>query len=137
MSKVTAPWQEGEIENSHAAGHCPTVCSCRRYHTKGTQAGDWYLPTIGELGIMWARMKEINDSLDLIGEDYAIKVGSYEEMEENSELDLVYGNLFWSCLETKEQFVKTLIPFQSGRLSWPAKFHDNAATRARAFLAIE
>ena len=136
MSKVTAPWQEGEIENSYAAGHCPTVCACRRYHTKGTQAGDWYLPTIGELGIMWARMKEINDSLDLIGEGYAIKVGTLKEYREANNSWGTFGIWLWSSLElnsTNSKFLRC----SHGNADWASKSSlDSGGGRVRAFLAF-
>ena len=136
MSKVTAPWQEGEIENSYAAGHCPTVCACRRYHTKGTQAGDWYLPTIGELGIMWARMKEINDSLDLIGEGYAIKVGTLKEYwEANNSWD-TFGLWLWSSLEVGSTHSK-LLGCSDGHADWLYKYYlVSGGSRVRAFLAF-
>ena len=136
MSKVTAPWQEGEIENSYAAGHCPTVCACRRYHTKGTQAGDWYLPTIGELGIMWARMKEINDSLDLIGEGYAIKVGTLKEHREAGNNLNNFGGWLWSSLELNSIHSKYLF-CSYGHAYWHSKSSlGSGGSRVRAFLAF-
>ena len=136
MSKVTVNWQEGEIENSLSPGHCPTVCSCRRYHTKGTQAGDWYLPTIGELGIMWARMKEINDSLDLIGEDYAIKVGTLKEHREAGNNWKIFGYWLWSSLEINSSDSKSLT-CSLGNAHWGSNSSlDSGGSRVRAFLAF-
>lgn len=50
IATVTVAWQSGAISNTFDAGNYPAVCCCRRYHTTGTNAGDWYLPAIGELG---------------------------------------------------------------------------------------
>ena len=79
LKSTTVDWKTGEIENnsSSKAGYFPPIFASKRYYTKGTQAGDWYLPTIGELGIMWARMKEINNSFQLIGPKYSIPVLSF------------------------------------------------------------
>ena len=46
-------------ETIHPAAQC-----CWRYHTVGTNKGDWYLPSAGELGYLAARWKAINNSID-------------------------------------------------------------------------
>ena len=46
-------------ETIHPAAQC-----CWRYHTIGTNQGDWYLPSAGELGYLCARWKAINNSID-------------------------------------------------------------------------
>ena len=43
----------------HPAAQC-----CWRYHTFGTNQGDWYLPSIGELGYLVCRIGNIKNSLD-------------------------------------------------------------------------
>ena len=43
----------------HTAAQC-----CWRYHTIGTNQGDWYLPSAGELGYLVSRWKAINNSID-------------------------------------------------------------------------
>ena len=132
LSKVTVNWQEGEIENSVASGHCPTVCSCRRYHTKGTQAGDWYLPTIGELGIMWARLKEINRSFYLLERIYAIPIGTGQIIVSRPEYDYYFQWLF-SCTEITGAHART-VDARYGYTASPGKHVPGAV---RAFLAIE
>ena len=61
-------WQTAEtIQNIddnefiHPAAQC-----CWRYHTVGTNQGDWYLPSAGELGYLCARWKAINYSIQKI-----------------------------------------------------------------------
>ena len=46
-------------ETIHPAAQC-----CWRYHTIGTNQGDWYLPAAGELGYLAARWKAIDNSID-------------------------------------------------------------------------
>ena len=48
----------GYTETIHPAAQC-----CWRYHTVGTNQGDWYLPSAGELGYLAARWKAINTSI--------------------------------------------------------------------------
>lgn len=40
------------ISNSTNTGNYPAVCIAKRYYTPGTNKGDWYLPSIGELGYL-------------------------------------------------------------------------------------
>ena len=49
----------GRTETIHPAAQC-----CWRYHTVGTQQGDWYLPSAGELGYLAARWKAIDNSIN-------------------------------------------------------------------------
>lgn len=40
------------ISNSTSSGNYPAACIAKRYYTPGTNKGDWYLPSIGELGYL-------------------------------------------------------------------------------------
>ena len=48
-------------EHIHPAAQC-----CWRYHTVGTNQGDWYLPSAGEFGYVVARRKAIDASITKI-----------------------------------------------------------------------
>ncbi len=43
--------------------HFPPALCCARFHTKGTLAGDWYCPAIGELGYLMPRCNVIKAAL--------------------------------------------------------------------------
>lgn len=58
------------IINSTNNGIFPAVCCCARYHTLGTQGGDWYLGAAGENAIMIHYTPEINDKLQQISAIY-------------------------------------------------------------------
>ena len=64
------------IENEHTKGYYPAACCCWRFHTEGTNQGDWYLPAAGELGYVVARKKTINDTISLLTTAYGSSVGS-------------------------------------------------------------
>lgn len=50
IQNQTVDWS-GKIDGkNYHQGDYQAACCCRRYHTVGTNAGDWYLPSIGELG---------------------------------------------------------------------------------------
>lgn len=51
------------ITNSNSYGYYPAACCCWRYHTEGTNQGDWYLPTAGELGYAVTKYNVINNTI--------------------------------------------------------------------------
>lgn len=56
-------WKPGvTTEADFSAASC-----CDMYYTKGTEQGDWYLPSAGEFGYAVARMTAINSSLSTLG----------------------------------------------------------------------
>ena len=58
------------IEHTTYNGIFPAICCCARYHTLGTQPGDWYLGAAGENSIMIYYTPEINTILQQIHEVY-------------------------------------------------------------------
>lgn len=64
-------WQtDTEIEDADGEGYAPAACCCARYHTSGTQAGDWYLGACGEMSIIVVQKQEINNKLAQIATQY-------------------------------------------------------------------
>ena len=63
-------WKTVDKITNGIGSDCATaaVC-CARYKTEGTQSGDWYLPSIGELGFIMPRFNEIQGSLQALGSD--------------------------------------------------------------------
>lgn len=43
-------------------GYHAAACCCWRYHTEGTDQGNWYLPAIGELGYFVVRFEKISNT---------------------------------------------------------------------------
>ena len=60
----------------------PTAaCCCWRFHTEGTNQGDWYLPTVAEFGYVTARAEEIYNTLDILSSIFSYQyVREYEYM---------------------------------------------------------
>lgn len=71
ISKATsqANWKtDATITNSSASGYFPMACCCWRFHTEGTNQGDWHLPSMGELGYLAPRYNKINVAINKINE---------------------------------------------------------------------
>ena len=58
------------IDNQLEEGYTPGACCCWKYHTLGTQQGDWYLPACGEIAILAVKRNEINTKLAAINTLY-------------------------------------------------------------------
>ena len=50
---------DDSIIDNYPQGYYAAACCCWRYHTEGTNQGDWYLPAIGELGYFIVRFNKI------------------------------------------------------------------------------
>lgn len=59
------------IINSRNAGYTPAACCCARYHTIGTEAGDWYLGAAGEMSMIATLRDDINNKLAQIAAVYS------------------------------------------------------------------
>lgn len=86
-------WQTDEsIINSGDQGYSTAACCCARYHTLGTQPGDWYLGACGEISMIVILKNFINNrlaELSKIYKNYCIDILP----------DLGNGTSFWSSTE--------------------------------------
>jgi len=64
-------WKTADsITDNSGANYAPAACCCARYHTLGTQAGDWYLGACGEMCMILAKKTDINAKLAAINTIY-------------------------------------------------------------------
>lgn len=95
------------ITNNSSSGYSPAACCCWRFHTDGTQQGDWYLPAAGELGYLVSRFKKIDDLLDRLlnayGREYISEFTNYSDFPcastESSEEEVMTTSLFSTVAE--------------------------------------
>lgn len=79
-------WKQDEtITNATGSTSAPAAQCCWMYSTVGTNQGDWYLPTIGELAYACARRKAIDASITQINSVLG---------DENAKI--LSNNYFWS-----------------------------------------
>ena len=103
----------------HTAAQC-----CWRYHTVGTQQGDWYLPSAGELGYLASRWKAINTSINKI-------ISSGFEA-----LALTVDDGWWSSTESSSRYtVRLHLHSDNADLSY-GTYDKHDGYYVRAFLAV-
>lgn len=108
----------GRTETTHPAAQC-----CWRYHTIGTNQGDWYLPSAGELGYLCARWKAIDNSIDKL-------VLSGVEA-----LDLPVGRNWWSSAEYSSNNA-VYLHFRKYYVGLYNSLKNTDSSYVRAFLAV-
>ena len=52
----------------------PAAACCHLYKTEGTEQGDWYLPSMGELGYIMPKWNEIQGAISNINTVYGSNV---------------------------------------------------------------
>lgn len=91
---------------------------CINYSTKGTKPGDWYLPSIGEVGYLLARYGKIRTALRqccdfLYGDDGAYEINIYQDIISSTYYDVNARWMFTPCRYTynDESFNGNVTPF--------------------------
>lgn len=114
LATAQSDWRTAsEITNYSTPGYYPVVCCCWRYHTIGTNQGDWYLPAIGELGYYFARYSIIRKTLD------------------NFELDSEYIGHYWSSTPSNQSQVWALRNDNYGQI---AHYYKNDVAAAKMYI---
>lgn len=91
IMNVATKYTTGEISyDDHSEGSYPAATACNRFHTKGTDAGNWYLPSVAEIGYIVARFVDINNTLKSLSN--AIELGNIVTYGQ-------YGVFNWSSTE--------------------------------------
>lgn len=76
------------ITNESGAGYAPAACCCDRYHTVGTNSGDWYLGASGEMCMIIVQKTAINAKLAQIAAVYSTDC-----------MSSLAANVYWSSTE--------------------------------------
>ena len=76
------------ITNNSGAGYAPAACCCARYHTIGTESGDWYLGASGEMCMIIVQKTAINTKLAQIAAIYS-----------TDSISSLYNGYYWSSTE--------------------------------------
>ena len=83
------------ITDSKDAGYYPAACCCWRFHTVGTEQGQWYLPACGELGYVANRFNAINETINKVLSVYssvvAVAMDTYDSLWSSTEYSTKYA----------------------------------------------
>ena len=104
-------WEtDTSIKNESFSGYAPAACCCYRYHTLGTQQGDWYLGSIGEMCTISALYSEVNSKLSQIASVY-----------NNDCINSLYDYTYWSSDEVNNES-SYYIKFNIGEIAVNVKY---------------
>ena len=117
-------WQTSTYIDNYAYNqyeHPAAQCTWR-FHTEGTKQGDWYLPSIGELGYAYARINTINIVINMLNSQYSQILG------------LTFKNHGWYLSSTQYSMNNAVgLYVDQGKVDSVGK---NVYASARAFLKI-
>lgn len=110
------------ITNDSGDNYLPAACCCWRYHTDGTQQGDWYLPACGELGYIMPPYNKINEAITKMRNAYGTSVG----------VTLLTLGFYWSSSEYNNRYAR-YVDAGSSVVSYGGKVYNYYV---RAFLKV-
>lgn len=110
------------ITNTSFESHYPAACCCWRYHTEGTNQGDWYLPACGELGYIMSRFNKINEAIQKMITAYSSSVGVY-----------LSTDYYWSSSRSGSGYIRS-VDMNNGYVKEDYRFNQNYV---RAFIRVK
>ena len=94
MATAQTNWKTAStITLNTTTGYFPASCCCWRFKTNGTNQGDWYLPSAGEIGYLVCRILEIQETLEKVIEIYGSQYATTLNMGGNYWPSTQYNNV--------------------------------------------
>ena len=123
LATSQSDWKTADtITNSYSAGYHPAACCCWRFHTVGTEQGQWYLPACGEFGYVVNRISAINTTINKILSVYSSVVA----------VAMHTSDRYWSSSEYSDSYAHGLYT----RNGYVSKLFKNYYYYVRAFLRL-
>lgn len=123
LATAQSDWKTASaITNGYSSGYYPAACCCWRYHTNGTNQGDWYLPSCGEFGYVIARLNKIQSAI------MNLKTAGFK-----GTVLIVEQNQYWTSSEYNDKD-SWLVSLMNGYIG---SFSRGAMYSARAFLRVK
>jgi len=123
LATAQSDWKTAtSITHKSDGNYYPAACCCWRYHTTGTNQGDWYLPAFGELGYMCARLNIINETIWYLV-DAGLGLDCYP----------ITGDYYWSSSELNSTAACNL----EMSMGYLEIFGKSSKANVRAFLRVK
>lgn len=123
LATAQGDWKTAStIANRCYKGYYPAACCAWRFHTAGTDQGQWYLPACGEFGYVINRFNAINETINKIKSVYTSVVA----------VALHTYNYYWSSSEYSANYVRRLYT-RYGSVIYSNKYNYGCA---RAFIRL-
>ena len=110
------------ITNGRDAGYYPVACCAWRFHTAGTDQGQWYVPACGEFGYVVNRISAINTTINKVLSVYSSVVAVAVDI----------SNDYWSSSECNANYARDFYT-NNGIVASYSKFNS---AYVRAFLRL-
>ena len=123
LATAQGDWKTAStITNRSTAGYYPPACCAWRFHTAGTDQGQWYLPACGEMGYVINRISAINTTINKVLSVYSSVVAVAMHTSFN----------YWPSSEYSANYARSL-DSNRGVVGNPSKGNSNYV---RAFLRV-
>ena len=123
LAIAQSDWKKAStITNDYKAGYYPAACCCWRFHTTGTEQGQWYFPACGEMGYVINRIKAINTTINKVLSVYCSVVA----------VAVPDSGYYWSSSEYDASYARNLATHY-GSVGYGLKRDD---VYVRAFLRV-
>ena len=138
LATSQSDWKTADsITNSYSAGYYPAACCAWRFHTAGTNQGQWYLPACGEMGYVINRLSAINETINKIISVYSNAVAPMDAVEPSVASVVAVAvhtsNYYWSSSEYSASNARRLYT-DNGLVYSGGK--NNCYSYVRAFLRV-
>ena len=138
MARKTVTWNIGdaldtEVSDSSKINH-PAAIACRRFNPASSNtSGQWYLPSAGELGYLFANISKINAKIDTLPSGQGVKIGVLNSLDEP--IDSLGGWLWSSSVYSSSDAWRLYT--DGGYMASYYRSDSGGDNRVRAFFALQ
>jgi hypothetical protein len=142
LSRKTVTWSTGDALDTEVGDatqmegkiNHPAAIACRRFNPANSNtAGQWYLPSAGELGYLFANIAKINTKIGALAEGQGVKLGVLNSQSESVDS---LGDWLWSSSEYLGTYAWYLY-LRYGYLGSDGKDNATQNYRVRAFFSLQ
>lgn len=144
ISRITEPdWNTGvlktDVGNQEESGRSfnhPAAAACYRFNAGiSSLSGQWYLPSMGELGYLWANINKINAKINALGTGMGVAVGDPATAYGEDSSTTGLGGWLWSSSVDSSSDAWYLSTY-NGNMNNGSRYNSGDDNRVRAFLSL-